>query len=778
MNNRPSESATLDALDFPRIKEMVVNFCTTELGKEKAQKLVPNLPEAIVTQELATLEELLTLEREPVLTGIIDIRPLIAQAKAGRMLNAEELLKVLSCCIGLRECSEFFQQKKPLPRIADLVSGITSFPILEEEIKKTIDESGAIRDTASTKLSEIRAEIRKRRNQLVARLERMIEANPDWYQGVVMIRRERFVLPVKFEEKNHVPGVVHAFSDSEQTVFIEPLETILEQNQLQELRDAESEEIRRLLKELSMMVASFEKELNRALEKVGTLDFLLAKRRFAIKFNCSKPTIAKDRRMDVVAARHPLLILHKSVVVPLNFRLPDDVQVVVVSGPNAGGKTVVLKTLGLCSLLLKCGMFVPAGEGTRLPFFKRVFADIGDEQSLDTDTSSFAAHLRRLKEILLEADEQDLVLIDEIGAATAPEEGVALAMAVLEELRDRRVYTVATTHFNNLKVFVQDQPAMANAAMEFLNAPTYRLIMGVSGESSAFEIAASLGFPPRVLERAKLRIGKDWFDLKSKLQALHEELKKAQEMRKEAEVAQRRAGELANEYEIRLAEFKKWQSLEKARFKQEQEQFFKETRRQLENMIRELRARQADHQSIVRVKKFIEEKLNEVCNEIPSLSSESGVSCVEFKVGDVVESKVFRQIGRVVDLRGERAVVAFGKIKMELDVNSLIPLTGEKCQVAASSDFGIKSEEYEFVPKLNIRGMTREEAEVALNRFLEEAEIAKVKELLILHGKGTGALRQMLWRRLRGDKRVEKVRFAEPNEGGMGVTLVTLRVKE
>ncbi|MEO0070509.1 MAG: endonuclease MutS2 [candidate division WOR-3 bacterium] len=785
------DKETLNALDFPRLKEILVNFCTTELGREKAQQLMPNLTPAEAKLELDRLEEVLELNQEPPLSGIVDIRTLITQARVGRVLTPGELLKVYATCTGLRASEEFFRRYKKDQRalrgkkeptangrqpneesdLGSLVNDIVSFPELEQEIKRVIDESGMVRDTASPRLAEVRSELKERRNQLVAQLERMIETNPDWFEGPVMVRRERFVLPVKLPEKNRVPGVVHSVSDTGQTVFIEPLTTIPEQNRLQELRDAEKEEINRLLRDLSAKVATFETELSRALDRVAALDLLIAKRRLAIKFNCHKPIITDEGKIELVQARHPLLLLHKQEVVPLDLRFPDGVNVVIVSGPNAGGKTVVLKTLGLCSLLLKAGMFVPAASGTKLPFFEKIFADIGDEQSLEADMSSFTAHLKRLKEILLEADGRSLVLIDEIGAATAPEEGAALAIAVLEELRNRQISTVATTHFNTLKLFARNEPGMVNAAMEFQNRPTYRLIMGVPGESSAFEIAESLGFPAQLLARAKMRLGKEWLDLSAKLRTLDKKLQEVEKERGELRTERSRVEQLAKEYQTKLGEFEIWRKEQMAHLHEEEERFLKETRRQVENLIRELREEKANHKSIVRAKRYIEERLSQLSKE--PISQQPAMTGESLAIGDVVESRLFHRQGQIIELKGNRAVVAFGNIKTELDIRDLNPAVSPQ----PTANRGQPNEEqYEFIPRLNVRGMTKEDAVNALNRFLEEATIARVNELSILHGKGTGALRSIIWRRLKQDKRVMEVRFAEPAEGGMGVTLVRLRL--
>lgn len=772
------DKETLRALDFDRIREILVGFCATELGMEQARALAPVLDRQEVESELDRVEELLGLDAEPPLAGLSDIRSLLNQVGAGGVLGPNELWQVRQVCQRLEDCDRFFRQRKEqiraLKPIADEITGLTN---LSRAIEQAIDESGAVKDSASPRLAELRIELRERRNQLVERLERMIDEETDWFEGRVVVRRERFVLPVKLEAKNQVPGVIHSVSATGQTVFIEPFETIIEQNRLQELRDAEADEIERIKRELSSLVFRYRQELGCGLNAAAKLDLLLAKRRFALRFDCVRPVVNDGSSLKLVKVKHPLLILHKPEVVPLDFQLPDHTRIVLISGPNAGGKTVVLKTIGLCSLLLRCGMFVPAAAGTSLPFFQRVFADIGDEQSLDADTSSFTAHLNRLKDILSAANARSLVLIDELGAATAPEEGSALAIAVLEELRNRNICTIATTHFNSLKVFVQNESQMANAAMEFKNGPTYRLIMGLPGESSAFEIAEQCGIPIRIIERARERMGREWLDLKARLAALNRELRQAEQARQELEENRDRVRALAAAHEKRLQEFENWQAQERRRFLNEQEKLLQDTRRQIENLVRELRESQADRKSIVQAKRFIEENISRVEAEMEKENEPAPV----FAIGELVESTLFYRQGRVIEGKGERVVVEFGNIKLDVDARSLKLVSGKDNRsqgLNAQSGFGRREppgQEFEFNPRLNIRGLSREEAETALNRFLTEAVAAGVRELSVLHGKGTGTLRQMLWQRLRQDARVAEFRFAEPGEGGMGVTKIKLR---
>ncbi len=761
------DNETLKALDFFRIRELLVELCSTELGVEQANRLAPVLTQNEVENDFDRLEEISALESEPPLSGVKDIRSLLSQAEAGGVLTVSELLLIRKVCERLAECQHFFRHyQDSLKALKSVVDRISAVPELQRALVSAIDDSGAIRDTASPRLYAVRSELRKRRNQLVERLERMIETCPERFSATVMVRRERFVLPVKIEIKGQIPGVVHSVSATGQTVFIEPLETIPEQNRLQELRDEEKEELKLIRRALSADIARFGHRLARGIAAVGELDLLMAKSRFARRFECVRPMISADGRLELVGARHPLLLIHRPDVVPLDFYLPDQTRVVVISGPNAGGKTVTLKTIGLCCLLLRCGMFVPARSGTKLPWFNEIFADIGDEQSLEADRSSFTAHLIRMKEILQRADTRSLILIDEIGAATAPEEGSALAIAVLEELRDCQVCTVATTHFNSLKVFVQNEPGMVNAGMEFKNGPTYRLILGLAGDSSALEIAERSGFPDKIIRRARERMGKDWFDLKRKLVTLDQQLRAAELARDEAERVKAQAERRVVDYEQKLKEFENWQKQERQRFLDEQEQELRGLRSEIMRIVREVRKRKADREMVVSAQKFVDTQQVRVAQELMSVSG----PVTNFAVGDIVESTVFHGQGRVVENLGDRTKVELGNIKLEVDVKTLrlVARKGEPIRPVVVADF-------DFVPRLVIRGMTKEEAGLAVDRFLSEAMAAGAQDLSILHGKGTGTLRQMLWQRLRRDPRVAEIRFAEPAQGGMGVTLVKLR---
>jgi DNA mismatch repair protein MutS2 len=611
------------------------------------------------------------------------------------------------------------------------------------------------------------------------------------------------VLPLLLEHRAGVPGVIHGSSGSGQTLFVEPLSLVSDGNELQELLDAEAEEVARILRELSRLVAQHVPELSSALVVAGALDLLVAKRRFAARFDCLRPEPAPDGGLELVKARHPLLLHRKVNVVPLDMRFPDEARVVLISGPNAGGKTVALKTVGLLSLMFNAGMYVPAASGTRMPVFRKVFADIGDEQSLDSDLSSFTAHVGRLKEILDKADAESLVLIDEIGSSTAPEEGAALAVAVLESLRDRGVKSVVTTHFGALKMFAQDEPGMANAAMEWgrqelandecrtsntgtpgnrqssianrqCQGPTYRMKMGFPGESSAFEIAAGAGLPAKVIERARTRIGREWLDMGAKLRSLDEELYKARVARSAAEFEQRQAAKLRQDYDARLREARLEAKAAQERLRSEEDRFLREKRREIENLVRQIREQKASHESVVAAKQHVEQALAEVSLE-PEEPDLPGSAPEALKLGDYVESHTFRRQGVVVEVRENQTTVAFGQIKVELAAADLRLV---KPADVKPEPVPVQPESYRFDTRLSVRGMTREEADDAVTKFLDEARMVGSADITIVHGKGGGVLRRALWDRLRRDSRVETIALAEAAAGGSGVTVVKLKSAE
>jgi DNA mismatch repair protein MutS2 len=781
---------TLTVLDFPRVREVLAGLTLTELGRQAVECLRPGLDRPAIEREFGLTEELLKIGEEPPLGQVSDIGLLLGDERRQEgILSPVELLAVRAALDGMGRVHDYLvKQKAKLPLVAQECTAIRSFEPLVKQIDKVVAPTAEVKDDASPELNRVRIRLRRMRREIMRSMDTIVQSNPDLFQDQsVSIRAGRFVLPLRADAKGRFDAVLHDTSDSGHTLFVEPLSMLPEQNEFARLRSAEQEEVQRVLRQVTSAIQAEAERLTAALQGVSRLDLLIAKKRFATRFDAVRPRVSERNSVQLINARHPLLHLKKGEVIPLNFVLPDETSVVVISGPNAGGKTVAMKTLGLFALLLSAGLFLPAAEGTELPLFEKVMADIGDEQSLEGDLSSFSAHLLRTRQILERADKSSLILLDEIGGSTSPEEGSALAIAVLERLKDNGATTLATSHLGPLKAFVQDTRGMANAAMEYKGKPTYRLIMGVPGESSALDISRSLGFPNDVLERAHGFLNQDWLKVTERLQELTAEKEKVSRLRLELEQEHRLALARRHEWEAKSAGLKDFEKTERHRIQSEREAMLKQTRRDIENLVRRIRDEQASHEAIKEAKNYVEERLEaqetqkgrgEAEGENPgtapgfrSGNQDSPGFSVPVRVGDYVHSRTFARQGTVVDIERDEASVTFGNIKMKLKVKDLQVLSKAEPEPAPKSAVEFE----EFDPRLRIIGMTQEEARDALTRFLDRAELAEAREASVVHGKGTGVLRTMLWDMLRKDKRVAQIRLGEPNEGGNGVTFVTLK---
>lgn len=757
---------TLSVLDFPKVREVVANFAQTDIGRDAALKIEPNPNSAWVENQLNSIEELINLSEEPNLSSVSDIRCLVDTPTQG-LLSPLLLNQIRFSLEGLRKTREFFNKRKErIPLVYQTAHNLKTFELIEQAIDKAIDPAGAIKDDASPELRRIRSELRRLRNGIVKHLEKITSSHTDLFQDQgLTIKGERFVLPLKLEAKGKVQGILHDYSATGKTLFIEPLELVDDQNELAQLKSSETEAIQQILAKLTDLVSQNRSDILASLAIIEQLDLFQAKKRFALRFDCVKPEITDNGHLQIVNGLHPLLSLKKTEVIPLNFSFPDKTKIVLISGPNAGGKTVVLKTVGLFSLMLASGMFLP-GKYVAMPIYQEIFADIGDEQSLESDLSSFSAHLMRVKQILQGANQKSLVLLDEVGSSTAPEEGSALAIAILEALRDQGVATLATSHFGQLKLFVQDTKSMVNAAMEFRGKPTYRLIIGIPGESSALEISQELGLPEKVINRAKDYLGKDWLDLSEKIKNLSAELEKTEILNRALAQNKTELEKLKQEYEAKVAQFKTFQDEEKKKTRRDMNELLKTTRKEIENLVRQIKEKNAEKSTIVQAKKYLADKMSTIPVEKETRKEPVQV----YQPGDYVFSQTFHKQGLVVDTNGkENVTVAFGNIKIKLNPSDLTKSAGAQPKISADYT------PLEFNSKLTIRGMTSDEAKEALDKFLDDAQLAGVKNLIVLHGKGKAILRQMVWKKLRRDQRIESIKLAEPYEGGDGVTIVKLK---
>lgn len=750
---------TYKALEFDKILNLLMDFTSTPLGRDKVLEMVPLSTPQEIEREYDKQEELKIVINSLPLSEIEDIRPLLELD----ILSIPQLLSIYKALKAIRKTSSVLDEyKKLIPFLFHSFSKIRPSPHIEKEIEKKIEPPDDLKDEASEELFNLRKGIKKKRKEVLSELETLLSKNPEiFYQPNVFIKKGRYVVPLKSERRGSLSGII--IESSQKTIFLEPDFSTLKQNQLFQLMEREEEEKKRILKQLSGMVKGERKKIKESLEAISGLDLLSAKLRFGQRFRCTRPKISNNGFMEIRRGYHPLLMLTKKEVVPLDLSLRERDKVFLISGPNGGGKTVVLKTIGLFSLLLRYGILLPCEHNTTFPFYEEVYPDIGEGSSLEKGLSSFTASLLRIKAILSKASSHSLVLLDELGGSTSPSEGSALGMAILSELRERGAKTLATSHLEELKFFVHSQGGMRNGAMEYTDKPTFRLIPDRIGDSNALEVAENLGFQSRILERAKGYIQEERLHLSQILSQLTEEERRAKELKKELERKKQSIDELITQYKEKLANFKRWEKEKRREFVISQKRFFTEARRDIENLVKEIRETQGEHLSISKAKRFIEERLKKAESPVEIESKN------DFLPGDWVYSQTFKGEGVIKEKRNRGFLVQFGSIRVLLSGSDLM-----RVKRSTPSPYPSTIPPLEFSPLLSLRKLRRDEAEERFLSFLDKASLLGVKRLWVVHGKGEGIIRTMVHSILKKTPGVKRFGFAPPQEGGEGVTVVEL----
>lgn len=761
---------TFERLDFLRIREILKEKCATTQGKRRAQALTPTRSIEHAKRLFAETEEAM-LFRSTLPFGLCAPgEELLAKLKKEVYLSPSEFLKLAGVLEGVTRIKQGLSSapREEFALLRGMGDMLTTFDDLRMQITSTVDEEG-VKESASPRLGELRRGMAAARKDVLATLEACVTSGKEIFQdSPIHFREGRLVLAVRRDRESEFEGVVHGISSGGATVFVEPLETVAVNNRLRRLRDEEREEVERVLRALADAVRERLSDIRASLDVVSELDFIFARADWAGRFKAAAVDPAGET-LGILAARHPLLELKREVV-PLNLELDRATKVLLISGSNAGGKTVVLKTVGLAALLSSSGLHVPASVDTRIPFFRKVFIDIGDEQSIDDDLSSFTAHLANLRKILEQADEESLVLLDELGASTSPEEGGALGMAVLSVLARKGTTVIATTHLESLKYFVEESPSMQNAGMEFTDRPTYRLIMGIPGASNALEVADEVGFPKPVIDEARSFLRPEVLESSALIAKLSEEHRKAEQLREDL---QRRLEETAKakvKYDQEQAELAERRKRFDAEMLTERERLLSEARREIENLVREIKETEASRESILKAKEFMDSQASRLA-EPKEEPVESRVR-PGFVQGVKVRSQELGREGVIAEIneRSGKAMVEFGTLKMAVPLEDLELLQDESFSKAATASH----EEIGFNPRLRLLGMHAEEAYDRLVAHISEALALGVEEVAIVHGKGTGVLRSMVMEFARRDRRVSSFRVGEPFEGGDGVTVLRL----
>lgn len=799
------DERSIRVLEFHKIKERLKAHTATNLGKELAESVMPvtDAREVKLRQKETTEgRAILSAGKDVSLGGVRDIRSVLDRAAIGGILSPQELLDVSSTLrVAMRLRKFIIGLGSDFEILKNYAEEIVPQPNIAKEIEQCIDEYGNVLDDASPQLARIRSQIRTINGRIRGRLDSMIKSphlSSHLQEPIITLRSGRFVIPVKQESRTAVPGIVHDTSASGLTLFIEPMPVVELNNELTSLTGKEAEEVERILKALSSKVSEGSVEIGSTLRALGAIDLALAKGMLSINMDATEPDVVSTKHLRIRQGRHPLL---SGDVVPIDVELGRDFRTLVITGPNTGGKTVTLKTIGLFALMTLAGFHLPAAPGTKIPVFSGVFADIGDEQSIEQSLSTFSSHMTHIINILKEADSDSLVLLDELGAGTDPVEGAALGVAILNYLHERGVSTVVTTHLSELKAFAYEHEGVENASCEFNTEtlkPTYRLIMGLPGGSCALAVASRLGLPEEVIESARNRLGEDRIqvdamiaELEQTMRRLNEEKEEITRIREEQEALKE-----LKETEIRRLQQARHKILQQA--KDEADNILREARADVASIIERLRQSAGRQRSIIDDEarkaregmKEVREKILPIAEELSDsdLSTEHTERLRPLRRDEVdVGADVFvgrlRQKGRIswVGGEGDDIEVQVGGLRVKVAPEDLYVQEGCDGQAKPSPSgqvyvSRITREKALVVPaELDVRGQTAEEAVSEVDKYLDDASLAGLAKVRIIHGKGTGALKQAVRTFLKAHPQVDTASPGEMSEGGDGVTIVSLR---
>lgn len=783
-------SKVLKTLEFDKIKELLKQYAASALGHAKVSSLMPSVEYEEITALHEETDEAMTILRlkgHAPLGGIFDIRPHVKRAQIGGMLSPSEFVQVASTIRASRKLTlfveELLEEEVDVPLLQEKMSTVIPLPHLEQDIRKVVDDNGEILDTASEALRSIRTQLRANEGRIREKLERMIRssnAQKMLSDAIITIRNDRYVIPVKQEYRGQYGGIIHDQSSSGQTLFIEPEAIVQLNNQLRELRLKEQAEIEKILQELSEGVQESGEELLLIVSVLSDIDFMFTKAKFGRSIKGSKPTINNERRVRLNKARHPLLPMDEAVA--NDIELGTDFSSIVITGPNTGGKTVTLKTLGLTSLMAQAGLPIPALDGSEVGVFRTVYADIGDEQSIEQSLSTFSSHMVNIVDILKKADHESLVLFDELGAGTDPQEGAALAISILDEVHGTGARVVATTHYPELKAYGYNREGVVNASVEFnveTLSPTYKLLLGVPGRSNAFEISKRLGLSDSVIQRAKSHIGTDSKEVENMIASLEDSRRQGERELEEAHELLRQAEKMHKDMQKQMMEYyeKKDTLYEKAQ--QKATEVVEKAKAEAEQVIKDLRKMQHEKSAGIKEHELIQAKkqLEEATPKLKTSGQKKKVNQLkhELKAGDEVKVISFDQKGHLIErLSAKEWQVQMGIMKMKVKESDLEFIQSQQ-KVETKPLATVKGKDFHVSLELDLRGERFENALSRVEKYIDDALLAGYPRVSIIHGKGTGALRQGVQEYLNNHRSVKNIRFGDAGEGGTGVTVVQFK---
>jgi len=785
---------SIRTLELPAVLELLAGEAVSGSAKEKVKLLRP-ADSVYETKrrmgETSAAKDMMVLKGSPSFGGIKDVRSSLSRAALGGLLNTRELLDIAAVLRSARTVRSYADGEGGTRHDIDfLFSSLTANKYLEEKISSSIVGVDEIADSASSELTRLRRLMRAAAARIRDVLQKII-TSPSYSKAlqepIITSRSGRYVVPVKAEHRSELPGLVHDLSSSGATVFIEPMSVVKENNEIRELAAKEKQEIERILAELSAECADHQEDISRDFDALVELDCIFARAKLSYRLNCGEPELT-DRKLVLKKARHPLL--NQSTAVPIDVELGGDFDTLVITGPNTGGKTVSLKTIGLLCVMASCGLHIPAADGSCLPVFKQVLADIGDEQSIEQSLSTFSSHMTNIIGILDACDRGSLLLFDELGAGTDPVEGAALATAIIEYARAKGAMTAATTHYAELKVYATTRDGVQNASCEFdveSLRPTYRLLVGIPGKSNAFAISERLGMPRCIIEDAKRRVNPENAGFEATIEQLEKQRlllekdrEQIQKQLRAAEENEKKSDMLRRELTVRLEKADEKARRDAQRILDEARKTAEDTFDELDQMRRR-QAKEFDHIRENEARAEMRRALNEAeshlgYQEIIEKPTEVKGPNRPIAKGDTVRTRDMGLTAQVLDiLPGGRLSLQAGAIKLTAGTDEVTLIGGPEKKQAPKSATGPVGLRDAVSSELDIRGMTTDEAIPILERYIDSAILGKLESVRVIHGKGTGVLRAAVHESLKSTKGVKGFRLGRFGEGETGVTIVELR---
>lgn len=780
-------------LEFDKVLVELKKLASASITSEYIDQVEISTQYEVVKNRLNETNEALKLiiaKGEPQLFGIVDIRSIIKRTEIGGALTAGGLLQVsdfLRVSRGLKtylkKDSYNSDEEVKLEYIDKLIEDLYTDKRLEDEINSKIISEEEIADDASRELLRIRRGIVAKKDSIKNKLNGILSSHADFLQdAIVTLRDGRYVVPVKIENKSRVKGLVHDISGSGQTAYIEPMAVVEANNDLKELYIKENLEIEKILKELSELVGETSEEIKSNQEKLIELDFIFAKARLGLNYRANMPKLNREGRINLIKAYHPFL--DRKLAVPIDINLGIDFTSLIVTGPNTGGKTVSIKTVGLLTLMTQFGLLIPADEASEIAVFEKVFADIGDEQSIEQSLSTFSSHMVNIVYILKNVTPNSLVLFDELGAGTDPTEGAALARSIMDFMLERKIRCISTSHYNQLKIYALTTDGVANASMEFdvdSLSPTYRLLIGVPGKSNAFEISRRLGLPDEIIGEAKKLLSSENIEFEDVLQSIDEDRTKIREYREELE---REKIDLEKENKrlqskIKKLEDQKEKILEKSR--EEAKRLLLNTKENVDIILSEIneardKISSENSKKIQEAQDLLRESIKNARDKSELEITKAANPIREIKVGDKVRTSL-GNLATVLELPDKKGnvLVQSGIMKMNMPKDSLTRIDVQEDTTKNNTRSILKNKATNVKSEIDIRGKNFEDAKDIVDKYLDDAYLSGLKSVRIIHGKGTGVLRQKLREHFRNVKLIKSYKDAEYNEGGDGVTVVTLK---